>query len=651
MGTSKTARSSPPPPVSPDAPLSLIVDVGTDTRNLTLKWNRPIGLRSATSLADRKLKSRLEREVAVTWVDVRDEYVAQATPENCAWLEKYVPDALYSDEAAAIVKAHRLLDMQSSIRAQLVSAYLSDGSVPGGAVKNPVTGKYSGVDGYTFKRESMGHQVVAFECARHSPFYGLTMDMGTGKSKVLNDVLSYQASKWTGDRPMRALILCPRSVLINWVRELAMDITVPYKVGIITYLSSRYKEELMSLNVAGYGGGDDFFATNAMLKLLREKDVKLQVVIANYEVLKGRSELLKKVQFDFAATDESHWFKSMSSKRAPLIHDLGKTCSKRYILTGTPLTQSPHDLFSQFEFLAPEMGILGQTTYHAYKRAYSDTSTTQGGREVVDRWVNLGGLLTKMQRYSFTIKKEQCLDLPEKTFEERYCQMTPEQKDIYDQVASEVLVVLEGLGAELTIQNILVQYMRLAQVTSGFVKSMDGKEVPIPGGNVKIKELMGTLEAAGHPKALIWARFKHEIRDIEEHLSKAGVGFVTYTGDVSADLKQQAVDRFASERDVRYFVGTQSSGGIGINLTAAEMVNYVSNSFSLGERLQSEARADRIGQTKKVLYMDYLVEDTIDELIYERLQKKRDMANFFNDPQELAKSLKEFLLGGLRKGA
>ena len=614
-------------------PLNLSVDAGQADGTVLISWSRDI---TVGSWADRRERDRLEQDLnQPTWVGTLGGYVVQLTPAVAVWLHERYPGAKYDETADLMCRAARAIEEQARRRAAVVSKFLETGEPP----ETPAL---------QFKRKPMNHQIVGAELMRQAPFLGILWEMGTGKTKCAADALSALArEKWAREhKPLRALIICPRSVIINWVRELTLDVTVDYRVVVGTYIPPIYQAELEASNFLVHTGWGDVGAAEALVELVRHNGVPLQIYLLNYDALKGRCDLLKHLNWDVGILDEAHRIKSYSAKRTRYALDLALKCDRRYIMTGTPYTQSPLDLFPQFEFLSPKQGLLGHTTFYAYQQAYCRMGG-YGGRAVVEN-LNRGGLLSNAAKWSFTMKKEQCLDLPEKTYEARSVQMTAQQREIYDQVATEVLLVLESLGAEMTIQNVLVQYLRLAQVTAGYIKSADGREVPIPGAQVKLDELVELLEEENWPKTVIWCRFVHEVNDVCERLAAKGIKHVSHMGATSQLDRQRAIDAFQQDEQVRSFVGTPSSGGIGINLTAAELVVYPSNSFSLTERLQSEDRVHRKGLRHPVTYTDITCEDSIDELVLERLLKKRESAEYFSNPLEIASSLREFLSAGLR---
>ena len=619
--------------------LNLVIEA-FDGISVTVRLSRPYDVGSSD---ERILVAQLRDLPQINYNGSMSTWTFPLNSNSAVHIRDKWPQAEWvTEQGEAAYKLVLSLEESVERRSEMIGRFMaaardSNGVLPLDAIPSPPKG-------HVFKRMPMAHQLVGLECVRTSPFLGLFMEMGTGKTKVISDLLDYTAQHSKLDHPLRVLIVCPKSVMINWARELKTDVSCQYRVAMMCWTSATTRRTLRDFNLVASKGGD-FGGVETLLELVRCQDVAMQVMLVNYDNVKGRLPLLKGAKFDVCILDEAHRIKSFKAKRTKAILDLALSCGRRYILTGTPLTQNPMDLFPQFEFMGPGMGLLGYSSFYAYENAYSEKSSW--GKTT--SWKNTGKLLQLASKWAFSVKKKDCLDLPEKTFETRNIEMTPAQQDMYNKVATEVLLVLESLGTEVTIQNILVQYLRLAQVTSGYIKTADGREVNIEKGEVKIDELMEVLEETNGQKVVVWSRFVHEIEAVCARLEKAGVGHVKYYGAISDDERQQAVDRFQNDPTVKVFVGNAAAGGLGINLTAGSVVVYLSNSFSLADRLQSEDRTHRIGQKNSVTYIDMACEDSIDELVIERLAKKREMADLFTNPVEMLSSLKDFLVGTIRK--
>jgi SNF2 family DNA or RNA helicase len=206
----------------------------------------------------------------------------------------------------------------------------------------------------------------------------------------------------------------------------------------------------------------------------------------------------------------------------------------------------------------------------------------------------------------------------------RIIQLTPDQFKVYQQMKREALAILNG--KMITTANALTQLMRLQQITCGHFKSDDGTTQELKSN--RLDELINVLnEIEG--KVVIWAHWQSDVRQIIKAIVEefGQDSFVDYYGLTPQDERQQNIKRFQDDEKCRFFIGTPQTGGYGITLTAASNMVYYSNGYDLEKRQQSEARIDRIGQTKPMTYIDIMCEDTVDERIVKALRKKVNIAS------------------------
>ena len=325
------------------------------------------------------------------------------------------------------------------------------------------------------------------------------------------------------------------------------------------------------------------------------------------------------------AIDESTTIKNPAAKRTKNILSLAQNTKYRRIMTGSPVTKNPLDLFSQCYFLDPFH--LDHDSYYSFRMRYAIMKTANiSGRKIqlVNGFKNLGELSDKLQPFSYRVLKEDCLDLPDKIFIKRQIKLSPDQLKLYEQMKQEALAILKGKQS--TTVNTLTQLMRLQQITCGHFTSDDGVTQPI--ANNRITELMNVLEET-EGKAIIWAHYQYDMTAIIKAVTeKYGPGsIVDYYGLTPQEERQPNIKRFQDDPECRFIVGTPSTGGYGITLTAANTVIYYSNGYDLEKRLQSEDRAHRIGQKKSVTYVDLMADDTVDEKIVQALRKKINIAS------------------------
>ena len=448
------------------------------------------------------------------------------------------------------------------------------------------------------------------------------MEMGTGKSKVLIDNISmlYDRGKING-----ALIIAPKGVYKNW-----------YDSEIPTHLADHVHKKAVLWQALINKKQEE------KLSVLFKSDTDLHILIMNVEAFSTKKGLDFAAKFlscheTMVAIDESTTIKNPGAKRTKNILRLSKLCKYRRILTGSPVTKSPLDLFTQCYFLDPF--LLDFTSYYAFRNRYAEMREAHfGGRSVqlVTSYKNLDELSETLKNFSYRVLKDDCLDLPKKTFMKRIIQMTPEQSRVYQQMKKMALAELNGKVT--TTMNAITQLMRLQQITCGHFKADDGTMQEIK--NNRITELVDTVDEI-QGKVVIWAHWRNDIETIVKHLKDeyGDNSVVTYYGDTSTEERQSAIKKMQNPKSpVRFLVGTPQTGGYGITLTGASTMIYYSNGYDLEKRQQSEARIDRIGQEKPMTYIDIIAEGTVDEKIVTSLKKKVNIAT-----QVMGEELKEWI--------
>ena len=464
---------------------------------------------------------------------------------------------------------------------------------------------------YRFKTKPYGHQLEALEMSWNKEVFAYFMEMGTGKSKVLLDNIAmlYDKGKING-----ALLIAPKGVYKNW-----FDQEIP------THLPDHIEKEvvLWQANITK--------SQSRKLGTLFNTGEELHILVMNVEALSTQKGVDFAAKFlrshnTLMAIDESTTIKNPDAKRTKNIVKLGEQSKYRRILTGSPVTKSPLDLYKQCEFLDP--WLLGHSSYYTFRTRYAKMATANfGGRsvQIVVGYKNLEELSEKLKPFSFRILKEYCLVLPAYTYQKRIIQLTPDQQRLYDQMKRMALAIKDG--ETMSTATALVQLMRLQQITCGHFKSDTGEVYEIK--NDRVNALIDVLnEAQG--KVVIWAHWRNDIETIVKHVKKTfgDNSYVTYYGDTSTEDRQKAIKAIQDpDSDVRFIIGTPQTGGYGITLTEADTMVYYSNGYDLEKRTQSEARINRIGQTRKMTYVDIICEKTVDEKIVKALRKKINIAS------------------------
>lgn len=473
---------------------------------------------------------------------------------------------------------------------------------------------------YQFKTTPYQHQSNAFALCRDKEFYALFMEQGTGKTKVALDKACYQ---YCNGKINAVLIVAPNGVHSNWIKtELAKHIpdyiqyaTLLWKTGAQLIENNKRKVQI-----------EDY--------LLKNQD-KLLFFAVNIEALStenGKKIVRKYIDYKnvLFILDESSRIKTPSAQRTKAVINFGKLAKERLILTGTPVTQSPFDIYTQFKFLDPH--ILGNQTYTAFKHEYGVFEKKVNFKtgypyDHLLQYKNLDQLQQLIKPYSYRITKDECLDLPEKIYQRYQVELTPVQRQHYEELKQNLITEIQG--KDIVAPIVLTKLLRLQQIVGGFITFTDEKEtLKLDGDNPKLKLMLDLLEDI-HGKVIIWARFKAEIKMIVAALRETyGYQSATeYWGEISQENRLKAIDDFQNKDNTRFFVGNAKAGGIGLTLTAANTMIYFSNDFSLETRLQSEDRAHRIGQKDHVIYIDIEATDTLDCEIIDALRNKKNVAD------------------------
>ena len=478
---------------------------------------------------------------------------------------------------------------------------------------------------YKFKTKPYAHQITALEKSWNKAHFAYFMEMGTGKSKVLIDNIAmlYDKGKING-----ALIVAPKGVYQNW-----FDIEIPNHMP-------THIEKKMVLWKASFMKGNEIVSKE--VDALFETGTDLHILVMNVEALSTKNGVTFANKFlscheTLMAIDESTTIKNPDAIRTRSIVQLGRSAKYRRILTGSPVTKSPLDLYKQCEFL--DEGLLDYTSYYAFKTRYAVLRTANfGGRsvQIVVGYRNLDELSERIEKFSYRVLKEDCLDLPSYSFTKRIIQLSKEQKKIYDSMKQ---LALAQLGDKLmTTATALVQLMRLHQITCGHFTADDGSIKEIK--NERLDALIDILREVEN-KAIIWAHYRYDIHAIIKAVEKefGKDSYVTYYGDTPQSERQNNIKLLQDPNSsVKFLIGTPQTGGYGITLTEANTMIYYSNGYDLEKRTQSEARSNRHGQVRKMTYVDIIAEGTVDEKIVKALRKKINIAS-----QVMGEELKDWI--------
>jgi hypothetical protein len=479
-------------------------------------------------------------------------------------------------------------------------------------------------------------QNTALQRARGRKGFAFFMEQGTGKSWVV--LAEAECGFYDGAFPIHCLVIvAPNGVHRNWIeREAPKHLSVPFR----TQVWSAAKIN----TIAGAKSWEDFLKapTDKYLKVaafnvegFRTKGSKPEKMLQRL-LLKHRCMMI---------VDESQTIKSPSAHSSKVLARLGKFAPIKRLLSGTPMTESPLDAYAQFRFLGKH--LLGFQDYALFKAHFAQWEQVYTGhkdpktgrvltRPELIRYQHLDQLKTLIDTHAYTVRKSDCLDLPPKVYEVRPVELPAEHRALYRRAQKEVLIELEAerrKSPTMTIKFAFTRLVRLAQITGGFFAA-DGKTLhPIGATNPKITSLLGLIEdMPREAKVIIWCRFIHECEAVCKALMDVSKKWpVAYWGDIDEDTRSIGIDRFQNDPDTRFFVGTAAAGGVGITLTAASQVAYLSCGYSATQRQQSEDRSHRIGTTQSVTYTDLPVLGTVDELVLRIVAAKIELGELFKD--------------------
>ena len=520
------------------------------------------------------------------WDSRRKLWTAPALRANAEYLQEHFPVQYFTDQASAMARS--VVQKSRPLRGAMFPA------------------------GYRFKTSPRKYQRTALDQAYDQNAFAFYMDMGTGKTKVALDLF---AAYFLDGKIDRLLVVTKFSTRKNWVREIGIH--VPFEAD--AYILDTSK-------------GKHFAQWNV------DVGDRLKVLVVGTESLAAGSAIKYAESFLGVSTraamvvDEAHMIKTHSAVRSKNCVSLGRMAEYRLIMTGTPVSNGPMDVFMQFEFL--DSNIIGIGDFFSFRNRYAVMGGYEG-REIIG-YQNLSELIELISPFVFQVRKSEVLtELPPKVFEVREVQLSDEQKKLYREISKNDKAVSGDRG--ITINSVLERMLRLQEICGGVISYERNPDLynrakyehcRIPGKNPKLDELRAVIEET-QASVIIWCRFLEEIAMVSEMLRETygPKSLVEIHGAISEQQRDDNVQAF-QRGEVRFLVGNAATGGVGLNMTRAEMVVYYSNSFSFTDRDQSEDRAHRIGQTKSVTYVDIVCEDTVDEVVLDALKSKKDVSEF-----------------------
>lgn len=474
---------------------------------------------------------------------------------------------------------------------------------------------------YPFKTHPYDHQLKIWLESRAAHYFALLMEMGTGKTKVAIDTCGWLFGRGEING---LVVVAPKSICRNWA-----DKEIP-----------AHLPDSIERRVVLWGGKSKKKMEQDLATLREVEPMKFHVLVVNIEAIGtdrcyDAVESFLKGHHAMMIIDESTTIKNHKALRAKAVINLSRYTRYRRILTGTPVTQSPLDLFSQFEFLSH--GALGSYSWFGFRNQYAVLRKRYVNGRSFDEIVGyqrLEELHKILKPISYRVLKKDCLDLPPKIYEVRHVEMTEAQTAYYEQMREEAMSILSS-GDVIAAPLVLTQLLRLRQCLCNIAPRLSEDDLDKSFQNIdkkdpRAEEVLALLQEAGEQKVIIWANFIPSIRNlvtkIAEEYGVESVGAIM--GSVSAAARQELVTKFQDpDSPCRFIVAQPRTGGFGLTLTAATLVIYHDNDWSLETRLQSEDRAHRIGQHHPVTYIDIVAANTIDEKIRDALMEKKVLAD------------------------
>ena len=449
------------------------------------------------------------------------------------------------------------------------------------------------------------HQREAARRAVTEGSYAFFMEVGTGKTLTTIHALRCLFTK--EKRLYRTIIFCPPVVRRAWEREFRKASTIKA----VTVLD---------------GAGKDRLAT------FREKKGSGHVFITNYESLQ-MPDLFKEFKAwgpEALVFDESHRLKEIKAKRTKLAIELADMAKHRFILTGTPILNTPMDIWAQFRIL--DGGETFDRNFYAFRAKYFyDKNSNMPAHVRFPDWRPLPGIeeIFKQKIYAKAsrVMKSECLDLPPLVRTRLEVELSPEQTKIYKDMKDKYIAYLNDKAC--VANTALTKGLRLQQMVSGIFTDEDGKD-HVFSKNPRLEALYEYLSGiVTDHKCIVWVSFRRSYDECLSICSDLGVDAVTLVGGMTDKARQESIDRFQDDPKVRVIIANAAAGGVGVTLTAASYAIYYSRDFSLEHDLQSEARCHRGGSEvhEKITRVDIVAPGTIDEVILDALDRKENLAS------------------------
>lgn len=471
---------------------------------------------------------------------------------------------------------------------------------------------------FKYKTVPFDHQRSSFESTREAPHFAYFWEMGTGKSKMMIDTAQWLFTRGLIDS---VIITAEKGYYYNWVGN---------------EFPTHWNDEI-PIRVRAYRGMSGTVAQRRFCdEILVPQEGTLDVLVINIEAFSTQASgktgggyftnlFLDRHKSTLFIVDESTTIKSPQAARTKNVTKLASKAKYRRILTGTPITQSPLDLFAQCEFL--QKGSLGFRSFSSFRAEYAIMRPMQFGytaRPVmqITGYRGLDQLARSIQPFSSRLLKKDCLTLPEKMYAPIYVEKTDEQAKHIHKLQVEAVSMINS--QEVTVENALSILTKSLQIASGHLKDDRGMTHRLECNKAAVlKNLVNDLR--DDQKVIVWGYFHEDMEIIQECLSGICPVFEV-SGRVIQSEREYAIEKFRKHEGKCVFLASPRVAGKSLTLVEADVSVYYSNGFNLEHRLQSEDRNHRIGQNKTVTYYDLICESTPDVKVVQALKDKVSLA-------------------------
>jgi SNF2 family DNA or RNA helicase len=453
------------------------------------------------------------------------------------------------------------------------------------------------------------HQQETVQNYKDRDYCALFFEPGTGKTRTAIEILRHKCA--SASKLFSTLILAPCIVLENWKEEFLKYSKIPEERILVLY--GPTKKRIEQINAAKAKWHHRFIA------------------ITNYEAVATSSEFFTELFLwspEVLISDESQKIKSFNSKRTKAVTRISDRAKIKFILTGTPILNTPMDIYSQYRVL--DGGERFGKNFYIFRSTYFyDKNRGMPKDRYFPNWVirptTFEALNNKIYTCAVRVKKAECLDLPPLIEKKVVVELSSVQRGLYESMKNDYIAFLSDKAC--TAQLAITKGLRLMQITTGFIKFEDGLETSFEDTprQKALEELLEEITPSA--KVLVWCVFKENYEQVRKICKKLKLKYVEIHGEIKDKDRYENMAEFNDNKNVKVLIGHPGAGGVGVNLIAASYMIYFSRNFSLENDIQSEARNYRGGSEihEKITRIDIVAKDTIDELVMEALKRKENI--------------------------